>query len=70
MRLWHAYSESTRLPELAPSLPNNTVFVFRKQEAEKTDTKAAQMYREVATTAALVFAFFTAIRLACVDGAR
>lgn len=40
------------------------MFVFKKQEAEKTDAKAAQMYRDVATTAALVFAFFTAIRIA------
>jgi hypothetical protein len=43
------------------------MFVFKKQEESKADVKLAVEYRSVATTAALVFTFFAAIRLAWVE---
>jgi hypothetical protein len=40
------------------------MFVFKKQEDSKVAVKSAQTYYEVAATAALMFTYFAAIRLA------
>jgi hypothetical protein len=55
---------SSPLASPLASLPVSSMFVFKKAEKDKADSQEAATYKEVARTAALMFLFFAAVRVA------